>query len=674
MNGFGAIADDLALQLGRLHPFEDDEDRRGRRNGGAGAGRGGGRAGGSGVRLAASPFDDLPRRGGGQRLSDDLATGRSGRPVQNCRNHQNRPGGGSGPQAAMIKLASYAAGRRRVGALTDYLSRDGELTVENQLGQKLAGRPALDAELADWEPAFENRAPSKDVASLVIGLGTARDADVAKGLDPAFEGRKFAWRRMDDDPAIIRVVVVLAGENRRRLDLSAKGRARIAETLATAWSDDAGLTSVTLTSTGHGKNGLSYRLARLAGHGAFQTSDGQTIATPAEASTLALDWSKGLNSRRVRDTMHLVMSAKVGTELGAFHETARAFLAERFEGHRYLFAIHQDRQHVHAHAVITMRRDDGLKLDPKIKDFADWREAFAEQARVLGIDMVATRRLERAAVPAYKLKDIQLVEAAGRDGMPPPHKAKQRVEAKHQDAIHVPSRAEGKAAVAAARAASGSNANSNDQERLAIADVTAKFLDELQAVWGGAHTQEANMATRPVDELQSDLKQMNAAATKIALLLPTASRPQFHALANPILEHAAHVVDQAMSVAAMGELSSRASEVARQEQLEATEARQLADLARRAAEPLRRNESPGSTERMQIEAIARSAERTAVREQCEAMTAAQIAQAVAVTPGEPIPAQANEPEAIQKLREEQARQLRQREKSRSRERDQEDEL
>jgi type IV secretion system T-DNA border endonuclease VirD2 len=671
MSEFGAIADDLAIQLGRLKPFQEDEALHGRVIRGR-------RSGGGGVRLSAFSFDDLPRRGSGRRVSDDRVVGKPGRHAQNGFNRQNGPTGGSRPQAAVIKLASYAAGRRRVGSLTDYLSRDGELTVETQLGQKLAGRPALDAELADWEPAFENRAPSKDVASLVIGMDTAHDADVARGLDLAFEGRKFAWQDMEDDLSSMRVVVVLAGEDRLRLDVSAKGLVKIAERLATAWgddrSDDTCQASVTLTSTGHGKNGLSYRLARLAGQGAFQTSDGQTIETPSEASALARDWSKGLNSRRVRDTLHLVMSAKAGTELSAFYDTARAFLADRFNGHRYMFAIHQDRQHVHAHAVITMRRDDGIKLDPRIKDFADWREAFAERARAHGIDMVATRRLERAAVPAYKLKDIQLIEAARRDGLLPPLKAKLRVEAKQQDAIHVPSRAEGKAAVAAARAASGSNANSNDQERLLIADVTAKFLDELQAVWGGANTEEAAMANRPVDELQSDLKQMNTAATRIALLLPAASRPQFEALASPILENAASVVDQAISVASMGELSSRASEVARQEQREATEAQHLADLARRTAEPLRRNESPGSTERTQIEAIARTTERTAAREQREAVAAAQIAQDVAANPGEPIPLQANEPEAIHELREEQARQFRQGEKSRNRERDQEDEL
>ena len=663
MNGLGSIADSLSGQLARFSPPEEDENRRGRRMGGGQAGRIG--RGGRNVSVA---FDDLPRRGGGRRLDSGHSI------TKPAPAHQIGRGAGSGPQAAVIKVASYAAGHRRVGALADYLSREGALTVENQNGQKLTGRASLDSELAGWESIFENRTPSKDVASLTIGVGQASDEVVSSGLQQAFGGRKFAWQRTDDAVAAVRVVVVLAGQDRRRLDVSAGGRARITETLAKAFGTEADNTTTILTSTGHGKTGLGYRLARMAGSGAFETSAGEKITTPAKASVLARNWSKSLNSRRVRDTMHLVMSARAGTDLVTFEQTTRAFLAERFEGHRYLLALHHDRQHIHAHAIITMRRDDGIKLDPKITDFADWRGSFAEQARGHGIDMVATRRLERAAVPAYKLKDIQLLETATRDGVAAPHKAKQRVEAKQQDAIHVPSREEGKAAIAVARAVAGSSATINDQERVAIADVTAKFLDQLQALWGGAHTKEANMANRPVDELQTDLKQMNAAATRIALLLPAASRPQFHMLANPLLENAAGVVDQAMTEAALGDLSSRANDVARQEQREATEARQVANLARRASEPLRRNESPGSTERVQIEAVARSAERTAVREQREAMAAAQVAQAVAANPGDPIPTQGNEPEAVQQLREEQARQLREREKTRSRERDQEDEI
>jgi type IV secretory pathway VirD2 relaxase len=82
------------------------------------------------------------------------------------------------------------------------------------------------------------------------------------------------------------------------------------------------------------------------------------------------EWTPALNARRIRDTIHLVLSAKAGTDLEAFRSTAREFLGATFAGHRYVFAIHEDRDHLHAHAVITMRDAFGDKLDPKIADFA----------------------------------------------------------------------------------------------------------------------------------------------------------------------------------------------------------------------------------------------------------------------------------------------------------------
>ncbi len=39
--------------------------------------------------------------------------------------------------------------------------------------------------------------------------------------------------------------------------------------------------------------------------------------------------------------MHLIMSARAGTDVDAFREAARDFLAEQFSrGHRYAFALH----------------------------------------------------------------------------------------------------------------------------------------------------------------------------------------------------------------------------------------------------------------------------------------------------------------------------------------------
>ncbi|MGB5087415.1 MAG: hypothetical protein WBO09_23100 [Methylocystis silviterrae] len=60
------------------------------------------------------------------------------------------------------------------------------------------------------------------------------------------------------------------------------------------------------------------------------------------------------------------------------------------------------------------RNADGKRLDPNIRDFRRWRETLAEQARERHIPMEATSRFDEANVPAYKLKDIRMVETGSR--------------------------------------------------------------------------------------------------------------------------------------------------------------------------------------------------------------------------------------------------------------------
>jgi hypothetical protein len=564
----------------------------------------------------------------------------------------------------VVKIASFAAGGKRVGALGDYLSRDGSLAVETHAGAKLLGREAIAAEVAQWVPLFADRAPSKDVASLRIAGLAGTDKTVTDHLAQVFQRRRFAWQR-DEDDETLRVVVVLAAKDRRRLDVSAAGRRALKARLSEAAGDESAPVSIDLVSTGHGKDGLGYRLARLVSPGPAHLSDGRTIATSAEASAVTREWTPALNARRIRDTMHLVLSAKAGTDLEAFRSTAREFLGATFAGHRYFYAIHEDRDHLHAHAVITMRDAFGDKLDPKIADFARWREAYAAEARAHGIAMVATRRLERAAAPAYRLRDLNLIAEAKRRGEPLPEKALPRVTAKRSDAIHVPTRPEGLRAVAQARA-SAKDASAAD--RLAMADTAGSFLAALKAIWGAPAAQETDaMATRPLDEMQADLKSMNATATRIALLLPAASRPQFHALANPILEQAAAVVDQVAATSGVSTVAA-ATTLARQEEREARDARQVADSAGRAAEPLRRNEGPGAGERLEAEALAIAAERNAQRERQEALVAADLARRIETAPaGDPSSSESAKSNAARLLQEQHAKLVRQKDEAARRE-------
>ena len=87
------------------------------------------------------------------------------------------------------------------------------------------------------------------------------------------------------------------------------------------------------------------------------------------------EWRGDLHSRKGRDVMHLIMSARAGTDVEAFEGAARDFLAEQFAGHRYVFAMHDPandpkeegeggkRPHVHAHAIITMRSESGDRIE-----------------------------------------------------------------------------------------------------------------------------------------------------------------------------------------------------------------------------------------------------------------------------------------------------------------------
>ena len=174
-------------------------------------------------------------------------------------------------------------------------------------------------------------------------------------------------------------------------------------------------------------------------------SGGRAVADEAEAREVATDWAGTMRPRSPRDTMHLVVSARAGTDREAFKDSVRDYLATAFPGHRYGFALHQDRPHLHAHAVITMRADDGSRLHPNITDFHAWRGMFAEAARQHGLEFTATRRHDQAAAPAYKLKHVRAVERG--DAL---EGTRRRVAMKKADAVVAPRTEQGRAAARAA--------------------------------------------------------------------------------------------------------------------------------------------------------------------------------------------------------------------------------
>lgn len=96
-----------------------------------------------------------------------------------------------------------------------------------------------------------------------------------------------------------------------------------------------------------------------------------------------------------REAFNIVLSMPPGTEREKVKDAARAFAEKTFSGHRYVFAAHNDEAHPHVHLCVKAVDHDGIRLNPRKADLQRWREAFAHELRVRGVDAVATKRIVR---------------------------------------------------------------------------------------------------------------------------------------------------------------------------------------------------------------------------------------------------------------------------------------
>jgi len=354
-----------------------------------------------------------------------------------------------GSQSAVVKLASYAGGAR-AGAMLEYVSREGSLRVENERGEKLdlAGNRAK--VLEEWEPLMDNRAHSKDLASFTLllrgdfaGLSDLELREVGRstfhGLvsTPTEDGEDrhsfaFGIQRKGDGAAVITGLMVLRSTSGIRRTPDAKGEEMIARAIGQNKLDQLGQPS-NFRFGGYG-NGVEYGTHKLRDlveqfSGRVTTDRGLAIVDQKQAGDLVQrEWRKELHSRAPRDVMHLIMSAKAGTDPEAFENAVRGFMARTFgeQGHKYVFAMHDPatdpkgadaggkRPHVHAHAIITTKNEYGERPRIGPATFRDWRENLAEHARQNGIQMEMTDRRDIASAPAYTKNQVRPVSRKGR--------------------------------------------------------------------------------------------------------------------------------------------------------------------------------------------------------------------------------------------------------------------
>ena len=132
-------------------------------------------------------------------------------------------------------------------------------------------------------------------------------------------------------------------------------------------------------------------------------------------------WSAGFKPK-LGQTTHMLMSFPIGTR-GEDVRDITSNVAERFfqteEGHfDYIIAVHEDRDHPHAHIVLNRRSQEGefffLGRNHRF-NYDDFRLAMVEEAEKYGVRLEATRRLERGVVHyPPRTREVYAAKEAGR--------------------------------------------------------------------------------------------------------------------------------------------------------------------------------------------------------------------------------------------------------------------
>ncbi len=115
-------------------------------------------------------------------------------------------------------------------------------------------------------------------------------------------------------------------------------------------------------------------------------------------------WDAGFKPK-LGQTTHMLMSFPIGTRGEDVRDISES-VAKRFfqtdEGHfDYIIAVHEDRDHPHAHLVLNRRSQEGefffLGRNHRF-NYDDFRLAMVEEAEKYGVRLEATRRVDRGVV------------------------------------------------------------------------------------------------------------------------------------------------------------------------------------------------------------------------------------------------------------------------------------
>jgi type IV secretory pathway VirD2 relaxase len=694
---------------------------------GSGARRGGRAAPGTGFGMASWRSDELQdaKRGKGAPRSGSVGGGGAGR-----RGIGGSGGVGSSPRLiaqgyapAVVKLISFASGTTRATATADYVLRE-NAQLETHEGLILADREAVAAEMKRWSKDFEQRAKSQDAASVRVAVAGLKDvaedrAKLEETVAVVFRGHVHAMRidAVRDGSIEARVVAVLAGRNeegraeRFRIveqrvgseedGFSVRAFDAKSQTAIHARVEAIGIAAYRLSvepgMPAHGVDGLTHRLNQLADRGIAVRSDGGFVGDATEVRATAQAWKDQLRSQTPRDTMHLIISSKAGVDHERFRNAAREFLHAQFGDHKFMFALHTDREtdgHIHAHAIVAVRDEAGAKIHPNRQTFAGWRAGFAMSAQAHGLKIAATGAMERASSQSYGPRDKAIVDAAdrpraGREDRDIAYaerpanaamiaNARRRIETARTNPVRIPITERQRQVVNASLGAWSAMAKQEPQntialnmtDRLSLSFAAGQVLATVEQTTKAYQKEESAMAITAA-RMTSDLQTLNKLVNTVAEKLPPESRRAFTERSGEYLEIMAGRLDlqrqkeqgvQSVSPDAMISLAGSASKRLVQEAraVAAKEARE-SEQARAALveQQTGRNSEPARTAAESLSGraadqwIEGALQDRTERERAQAVEAARAARQVEANPAKAIQTDSNSPEAIRELRERQ---------------------
>jgi hypothetical protein len=179
------------------------------------------------------------------------------------------------------------------------------------------------------------------------------------------------------------------------LDEGKRMRDQLARTLRRTPEVMVKITNKASSAQGMGAVRRHLRYISRKGQVELEDQNGDRIAGSEAVRDLARTWQLGgwgiPETSHRREVFNVLLSMPPGTNRQAVRDAARDFAALEFgDGRAYVFAAHDDEAHPHVHLSVQVRGPDGRRLNPRRQDLRRWRERFAEQLRVNGVEANAS--------------------------------------------------------------------------------------------------------------------------------------------------------------------------------------------------------------------------------------------------------------------------------------------